>query len=538
MAAPAQQAIQAATDARNQQVMAQYESQKQMELARAQHQMQLQLEAMRDARVTQMTQANAASRMALLKEQGAFKNIAQGNTTLTRLGAAPIYAQPGESNDQLLQRIQDAAKNKLSDNIKQDSLVISNLNGNIANQEAYLNHVKSGLTKYTEDPKVQASAQSLVNSQLQDWLSKVAPNRQDVLDALAQRPDAADPKVQAIIMQNAGLGQAYNDFYNQALIASAASASKIPDITDKINASGQILAQLYREKQARSMMAGDNGRMVPKPWWGEAENAGNVHDLLSHDPSAIVSYDPENRTWVSKPNPNYHPDYGPSVQQAGFDPSIPVTQQPSPATRAAMTSGAPWTSGAAVVPPLAGAPAAVPNLTQAPVTFANSGLVGVTRNAIQQAPGAVLDAAGNFINNNTQIGDTWRNFVHPPMPAGPAPGNVMLANMAGGANRFLFGTNGSPAAAQAPQPVQVVQAPQVQPMGMPQPTNAVNLSMAPPAVTPIPMGSSISPMAMGMPMLDPNSQAAMQSAQDQINANDQNVANAQQYNNMMSLYGR
>jgi hypothetical protein len=525
--APINDAVARGFEAKNQFLLNQINNQKQLELAKWQHSAQIQREQMRDNRMQKVQAANAASRMALLKQQGAFNDIKTANSSLAQLGAQPIYHKDGESDAALLQRIQDTAQSKLADNIKQDSLAISSINGNIAAQQDFQNKLKTGLNKYASDPTVQAAAQAMVNEGLGDWLNKVAPDRQDVMDAISKRPDAA-----GIILQRAGLGQSYASFQQQALLSEAAKAAKIPDLADKINQSGAYLNNLYRQKQSLSMMQGANGRTVPKPWWTEADNAANVHDLLTKDPSATISFDNTTRTWKGTPNPNAHPALGPAVPALAAPstkiPVTPATPQHSvipdmaAPTFGASAGGTDIDTAPSVSSPFINPLAALKTPQGLPSPSGNGSFLLDSNNQIQFRPAGT--AVGGY--GAAKAGNEFQ-----PNPVTISPQDTAWAQRIVGSKYFsnLLSPNATA------RPTNVTIAPAVAPM-----TNSVQPFVAPnlPVPASMPGGASVSPMALQSPVLDANSLAQLQAGQEQVQDGEQRAAQMQQYNNMMALYNQ
>ena len=369
--------------------LAQWQHTSQLQLATAQHKMQIEREQMRDDRATHVAQLAAASKMDLMKQQGAFNDIKAANANLTsQLGGDPVARNDGEADASYLSRIQAATKAKLTENIKQDSLAKSAIDIKIGEQNAYRNspQIQSAFQKMASDPTVQQSAQSMVTSGLSDWLGKVAPDRADaILAAMKSRPDSSNPQIQAAILKNAGLGQAFDDYRSQAIVSEAARIyPAFKPMADNMTAVKDNLSNLYRQRQQLDMMPSANGRMVEKPWASASENAASVHTALAKDPTAKISFDTDSRTWkvessqaaksVAAPAPTVAPTVtptptanpvmppnqsGPPANNSYGGTLTPLpAQSPSDAWWAAQRGGDPVTAPAPAVPlPMPVAPA-------------------------------------------------------------------------------------------------------------------------------------------------------------------------------------
>jgi hypothetical protein len=287
LTAPAQQAVQAATDTRSQFLLTQLNAQKAMELAKWNHQAQIQREQMRDQRMMQVAELRAKSQLDALKAKGLIDDEKSKQAYLTnRLGGDPVSKLAGESDEAYSARLDAAIKGKLQGNIATDAKAAYSIKKQIAAYTNYINDprlatpaVLNEFRSAAQDPGVQAQAQNYVNTNFGTWLQRVAGDNADVIqNAIQQAPGQT-----WTILQRAGLGDAYNSFVGSATQQAAYSYLKVAGspASKQFATANENLRILGQQFQNISAMPGDNGRMVPKPWWSQVQNS--VDDMTLHD---------------------------------------------------------------------------------------------------------------------------------------------------------------------------------------------------------------------------------------------------------------
>jgi hypothetical protein len=294
---PLLRAAEVAHQNQNQFLLNQINNQKQLELAKWQHSAQIQREQLRDQRLMQVAQLRAGAQMDYLKEKGNLDDIKSKATYLTsRLGGDPIARKDGESDAAFSARLDDAIKNKLQNNIQADTKAAYSIRQQIDKYNQFINDprvsqaVGGEVQQALQNPGVQAQAQNYINTNFDTWLDRVAnENDAAAIRGALQRA----PGQRAAIIQRAGLADAYQNFVGSATQQAALSYMKVAGspAAKTFASANENLKMLQQQYQNISMMPGDNGRMVPKTWWPQVQNA--TDDLYLHDRQTASAQSPD-----------------------------------------------------------------------------------------------------------------------------------------------------------------------------------------------------------------------------------------------------
>ena len=276
--------------------------QHQLEAAKAQHDMMIERANIQTQSRIKIAKMAADAHMAQLEKTGALNDIKTANAYLVnQLGGKPVQQLDGESDKDYLNRVKSATANKLTDNIQQDSMALASRKAayeRIQNDPA----IQSALQKAKSDPNIQSAARGAATANLNDWIQRVAPDRAGaVMDAIQKRPDQAN-----LILQGAGLGNAFNDFYNQNLMAEVDKSLRATGHVGEADAISRAKG-IEKEITNLSMMPSSSGKMVPKTWWGQTINAADSYKTLAQDPNAAnhMQFNHETSKWEL--DPSYRP---------------------------------------------------------------------------------------------------------------------------------------------------------------------------------------------------------------------------------------
>jgi hypothetical protein len=261
-------------------------TQKAFQLAQWQHGAQIQREQMRDERMMQVAKLRAQAQLDALKEKGALDDIKAKHQYLGRIGGGSLARQDGEADAAYGQRLDEAIKTKMASNIQTDSKAAYNIQKQITAYNNYLNDPRvssaaaSELQSAAANPGVRAQAQNLVGTGFNAWLDKVAGDKAPMIQDALQK---AGPQYRDVVLQNAGLKDAFDSYQGAALQQSAYAYLKATGspASKQVVAANENLGILKQQLQDISMMPGDNGRMVPKSWWPEVQNA--TDEMTLHD---------------------------------------------------------------------------------------------------------------------------------------------------------------------------------------------------------------------------------------------------------------
>lgn len=283
---PIQRAVSEGVASRNQFLLAELNNARAMQMAKWQHEAQIQREKMRDDRMLAVADKRAQAQLNAMKEKGMLDDLKNKSTYLTsRLGGNPVARMAGESDEAYGARIDSAIKDKLKENITADTNAAYNIKKQIASYNQYVSDpkvnqaVQSEMSAAVNDPNVQAQARNYVTSNLSSWLQTAAGDKASAVMDEAQKNPAQLPQ----ILQKYGLAQQYNDFVASARQTAAygyLKATGSPAMKQFATAN-ENLKILGQQLQNLSTMPGDNGRMVPKPWWSQVQNS--VGDMELHD---------------------------------------------------------------------------------------------------------------------------------------------------------------------------------------------------------------------------------------------------------------